>query len=112
MKWSEVLSVVSSVASITGMSLFSAGTLLQPESPRQIAWMVATAICAAMVSIGCLTGVVQVLLLGDRAYLRDVEPSIRFMYWCFLGAISIIISVMFLFGVWYGLQDAWGLKIP
>lgn len=110
MKWSEVLSVVSSVASITGMSLITAGTMLSSENPRQIAWMVVSAMCGAMLSIGCLTGLVQLLLFWDRAYAKQEHPSIRFMFWCFAGAVSLLVSLFFLTGIWYVLEDAWAIK--
>ncbi len=112
MKWSEVLSVVSSVASITGMSLFSAGTLLQSESPRQMAWTVVATICATMISIACLTGVVQLTLIGDRAYSKVGIPSIRLIYWCLAGAFSLFVSAVLLLGAWYALQEAWAIEIP
>ncbi|WKW30976.1 hypothetical protein [Pseudomonas viridiflava] len=111
MKWSDVLSVVSSIASITGMSLLTAGTFVGEESPRQLAWIVTTTICTAMFCVGWLYAVAQGLLWVDRSYLLDGPPSVRFISWCFFGSFSLFFSVIFLIGAWYTLESVWTFRI-
>lgn len=112
MKWSEVLSIVSSIASITGMSLLTASTVIGEGNPRQLAWIVTTTICMAMLCVGCLYAVAQGLLWADRGYLLDEPPSVRFILWCFFGSFLLIFSLFFLIGAWYALEAAWSVRIP
>lgn len=111
MKWSEVLSVVSSIASITGMSLLTAGSVIGEGNPRQLAWIVTTTICTAMLCVGWLYAVAQGLLWADRVYLLDQPPSMRFILWCFVGAFALFFSVVFLIGAWYSLESLWTFRI-
>lgn len=107
MKWSEVLSVISSVASITGMSLLTANGMVDDLNIRQIAWSIAATMVVVLVGIGCVFGCVQVALWGDQKY--DFG-DLRFVYRCFSGAAVIIIAAFMLIGCSYLLSDLLAMK--
>lgn len=109
MKWSEVLSVVSSVASITGMSLLTANAMFEGLNIRQVAWAVAATLIVVLVGLGCIFGAVQAVLWGDR---KCYFGQLRFVYWCFSGAFFIFISAILLIGCSYILSDALAIRFP
>lgn len=109
MKWSEVLSAVSSVASITGMSLFSASLLFEGMSFRQIAWVASITMIVVLVTLGCVVGVVQGALWVGRTYCFG---ALSFVYWCFAGAVIIVITGMMVMSASYMIEDAASFIVP
>lgn len=107
MKWSEVLSVVSSVASITGMSLLTANAMVDDLNIRQVTWSVAATMSVVLLGIGCLFGSVQVVLWGDQ---KNDFGDLRFVYWCFSGVVIICIAAVLVIGCSYLLSDLLALK--
>ncbi|KAA0994833.1 hypothetical protein FQ192_11970 [Pseudomonas sp. ANT_J12] len=107
MKSSEVLSVISSVASITGMSLLTANGMVDDLNVRQIAWSIAATMVVVLVGIGCVFACVQVALWGDK---KNDFGDLRFVYRCFSGAVVIFIAAVMVIGCSYLLSDLLAMK--
>ncbi len=109
MKWTEHLSVVSSVASITGVSL-----VWLREFTKDTTFMTAlfggmASLVGALVSIGVLVVVVQFFAMGHRG-LRSRWPSAVPAYWLLVGAAVIWLVFWAQIIIWWFVKEAWATR--
>lgn len=104
MKWSEILGVISSIASITGVSVIWASEALKASSPLQVANYAAMAVVASLFSIGLIFGATLFLLWLDR---KIPSMQFRILYWCFAGGLAIWGAFYALITIWFIAADLW-----
>ena len=102
MKWSEILGVISSVASITGVSVIWASEALKGASPLQVANYAATAVVASLFSIGLIFGVTLLLLWLDS---QIPYIQLRILYWCFAAGVAVWGCFYTLVFIWFMAAD-------
>lgn len=102
MKWSEVLSVVSSVASITGISLLWIKQQVGPTGVLELVWNTMTATMATLFSVGFVFFLVQGMLLLHRLIgtAHNGVLQMRILFWCFVGGGALFIGVSSLIAIW------------
>ena len=105
-KWTEHLSVVSSVASITGVSLVWLREFTKDTNFLTALFGGMASLVGALVSIGVLVVVVQLFAMGHRA-LRSKWPSAVPAYWLFMGAALISLVFFAYFIIWWVVKEAW-----
>ena len=106
MKWSEVLGVVSSLASITGVSIMWASQALKGSAPLQVANFAATAFVASLFSLGVLFGATLLLLWLNSCI---PHPQWKILYWCFAGGFAIWGCFYALIFIWFMAADLWSM---
>lgn len=108
MKWNDVLGVISSVATITGVSLLWIGNAVKDWTPLQAAHTAALATTASLFTLGFLYGVIQLLARGHRAC-DSLEA--RVLYWCFGGGIAVLLGFYILMTLWMIAATFWQVEI-
>jgi hypothetical protein len=109
MKWTEHLSVISSVASITGVSLVWLQTLTKEASFMTALFGGVASVVGALVSIGSLVVTVQLFAMGHR-YIRSSFPSAVPAYWLFVGAALIWGAFLLQIIIWWFVKEAWATR--
>lgn len=102
MKWSEVLSVVSSVASITGISLLWLKEQVGPIGALELVWNAMTAMMATLFSLGLVFLLVQTMLFLHEQIgtAHNGVVQMRILFWCFIGGLVLFIGVGSLIAIW------------
>lgn len=109
-KWTEHLSVISSVASITGVSLVWLQSFTKDASFLTALFGGIASLVGALVSIGTLVVSVQLFSIGHRFFgsrLRAALPA----YWLFGGAVAIWAIFLLQMLIWYFVREAWATRI-
>ncbi|MBK5437970.1 hypothetical protein JFV30_14410 [Pseudomonas sp. TH32] len=109
MKWTEHLSVVSSVASITGVSLVWLDKSTKDTTFMTVLFGGMSSVVGALVSIGVLVVVVQLFAMGHRV-LRSKWPSAVPAYWLLAGAAIIWLVFWAQFIIWFMVKEAWATR--
>jgi len=109
MSWTERLSVISSVASITGVSLVWLQSFVKKASFMTALFGGVASIVGALVSIGVLVVVVQ-LFLALGGFVRSKWPSAFWGYLLLVGAGSIWCVFLLQIAIWFVVKEAWAVQ--
>lgn len=106
MKWTEHLSVISSVASITGVSLVWLHALTKEASFMTALFGGVASVVGALVSIGALVVTVQLFAAGHR-YFKSSFPAGLPAYWFFVGPALVWGFFLLQIIIWWLVKEAW-----
>ena len=109
MKWTEHLSVVSSVASITGVSLVWLREFTKDTSFMTALFGSVASVVGALVSIGVLVVVVQLFAMGHRALMSRWASAVP-AYWLLVGAVTIWLVFWAQLIIWWMVKEAWSMR--
>lgn len=109
MKWTEHLSVVSSVASITGVSLVWLREFTKDASFMTALFGGMASLVGALVSIGVLVVAVQLFAVGHR-FLSSKWSSAVPAYWLLWGAANIWLVFWGQIFIWWIVKEAWTMR--
>jgi|GEM_PF-2849914 len=109
MKWTEHLSVISSAASITGVSLVWLQALTKEANFMTAIFGGVASVVGALFSIGSLVVAIQLFALGHR-YFRSRFPGAVPAYWLFGGAVTIWAEFLLQVVIWWFVKDAWATR--
>lgn len=105
-KWTEHLSVISSVASITGVSLVWLQSFTKEASFMTGLFGGVASLVGALVSIGSLVVGVQLFAIG-HCFLKTRWSTAVPAYWLFVGAAVIWGLFLCQIIIWWFVKEAW-----
>ncbi|WP_426214655.1 hypothetical protein [Pseudomonas sp. DWRC2-2] len=109
MKWTEHLSVISSVASITGVSLVWLQALTKEASFMTALFGGVASVAGALVSIGTLVVAFQLIVAG-HSFLKPRFSAAVPAYWLFASAAVIWGVFLFQMIIWWFVREAWATR--
>ncbi|MNJ40254.1 hypothetical protein D3C77_351450 [compost metagenome] len=109
MNWTERLSIVSSVASITGVSLVWMKSAVGDKNFMTALFGGVASVVGALFAIGVLLVTLQLFLLLHRR-IKARWPSAVPGYWLIVGALVIWGSFWLQIAIWWLVSEAWTIR--
>jgi len=109
MSWTDRLSVVSSVASITGVSLVWMKSSVEDKSFMTSIFGGVASVVGALFSIGVILITLQLFLMIHRS-IKVRWPAAVPGYWLICGAAVIWCSLLVQISIWWLVGEAWTMR--
>lgn len=111
MKWTDVINLAGSIASVTGVSLVWLHTLLPDAKTHNLILGTLGSVVGTLLTVGLVAFAIEALLSGSRMWGFDqAQARNKTIYWSFSIALAIVVVGSLVSAVWTGVYIAWVIQ--